>query len=80
MRLDIYDVIKDEIERCKNINHALADLYTQIRSTQELVDNDDLYFTSSFRSFAVVEQLANCNLDNLRNLLKKLELEGDSND
>lgn len=80
MRLDIYDVIKDEIERCKNINHALADLYTQIRSTQELVDNDDLYFTSSFRSFVVVEQLANCNLDNLRNLLKKLELEGGPND
>lgn len=80
MRLDIYDVIEDEIERCKNINHALADLYTQIRSTQELLDKDNRYFSGALRSFAVVEQLANNNLNNLRNLFEKLELEGDSND
>lgn len=80
MNLDFYDFTCDEIERCKNINHALAELYSQIRSTQDLLDKDGRYFTGPFRSFAVLEQLANNNLENLRELLTKIELEGEPND
>ena len=68
-----FDFVQDELERTKNIDHVLADLYTQISATQKFIDEDGLHFTYIYRSFAVLEQLVTHNKEHLEEVLKKLE-------